>query len=139
MVSTDIIVGFPGETDEQFSRTLELIERVRPDITNITMFSARPGTAAKTMKGRVSTNVVKGRSRVLTDAVKRVRLEQNRSHVGKTYDIVVTEKGKEGTGTMMGRTESYRVVVFDGCAEVGSRVEVGIKSGNDRYLLGSVI
>ena len=64
-IATDVIVGFPGETDLQFKDTIDLLKKVKPDITNITRFSARPFTQAKTMKRRLKTEIVKERSKIL--------------------------------------------------------------------------
>src|SRR5437870_13060275 len=70
-LSTDAIVGFPGESEEQFEATMELIRRVRPDIVNVTRFSPRDGTPAATMPGQIVGWKVKERSRRLT----RLRLQ----------------------------------------------------------------
>jgi len=136
-VSTDVIIGFPTETDEQFNKTVELIKKVRPDIVNITRFSARPLTKAKTMKGRIPTEKVKERSRFLTDLCKKISNGKNREHVGKTYDVLVTERGKNKTFT--GRAENYKQVVIKEKVSLGDFVKVKIVGSADTYLLGKLI
>ena len=74
-----MIVGFPGETEESFQKTVDLIQKVKPDIVNITRFSARPGTKAKNMKGRIKTEIVKQRSKLLTNIFSNISLELNSS------------------------------------------------------------
>jgi len=136
-VSTDIIVGFPTETEEQFNKTVELIENVRPDIVNITRFSARPLTKAKVMKGRIPTEKVKERSKFLTDLCKKISNEKNREHVGKTYNVLVTEKGKNQT--FAGRAKNYKQVVIKEKVKIGDFVKVKIVGSADTYLLGKLI
>lgn len=75
-ISTDVIVGFPTESDEQFQHTVDLLKKVKPDITNITRYSARPYTKAKTMKGRITTNVVKQRSKMLSELCSKISEEK---------------------------------------------------------------
>jgi len=136
-VSTDVIVGFPTETNEQFNKTVELIKNIRPDITNITRFSARPLTKAKTMKGRIPTEKVKERSKFLTDLCRKISNEKNREHVGKTYNVLVTEKGKNQTFT--GRAENYKQVVIKEKVGLGDFLKVKIVDSADTYLLGKLI
>ncbi|MDH7517924.1 MAG: tRNA (N(6)-L-threonylcarbamoyladenosine(37)-C(2))-methylthiotransferase [Candidatus Thermoplasmatota archaeon] len=136
-VSTDVIVGFPTETDEQFKKTVQLIEKVRPDIVNITRFSARPLTKAKNMKGRIPTEKVKQRSKFLTDLCKKISNEKNREHIGKTYNVLVTERGKNQTFT--GRTDNYKQVVLKEKVGIGDFVKVKIIDSAGTYLLGKLI
>jgi len=136
-VSTDVIIGFPTETEEQFNKTVELIEKVRPDIVNITRFSARPLTKAKTMKGRIPTEKVKERSKFLTDLCRKISNEKNREHIGKIYDVLVTEKGKNQTFT--GRAENYKQVVIKEKVRIGDFAKVKIVDSADTYLLGKLI
>ena len=136
-VSTDIIVGFPTETDEQFQHTIDLLKKVKPDITNITRYSARPYTKAKTMKGRIRTDIVKERSRLLTKLCSEISKENNFNHIGKKYTLLTTEKGKNNT--MMGRTENYKPVVIEEKAEIGKFMPVEITSSAPTHLFGMLI
>jgi len=136
-LSTDVIVGFPTETDAQFDQTMQLISKMRPDIINITRFSARPQTPAKTMKGRVPTNIVKDRSQRVTKLCADLSLEKNQEHVGKTYTVLVTEKGKHKT--FKGRTESYKQVVLREQVTLGTFVNTEIIDAAQTYLVGKLI
>ena len=136
-VSTDIIVGFPTETDEQFWHTIDLLKKVKPDITNITRYSARPYTKAKAMEGRIRTDIVKGRSRLLTKLCSEVSKENNFNHIGKKYTLLITEEGKNNT--MIGRTENYKPVVIKEKVEIGKFIPVEITSSAPTHLFGMLI
>jgi threonylcarbamoyladenosine tRNA methylthiotransferase CDKAL1 len=136
-LSTDVIIGFPTETEEQFKRTIQLIKQIRPDITNITRFSARPLTTAKTMKNRIPTHIVKERSQQITKICSSISLEKNQKQKGKTYTVLVTEKGKHETVT--GRTESYKQVVLKEPVALGDFVRTEIIDAAPTYLVGKLI
>jgi MiaB-like tRNA modifying enzyme len=136
-LSTDVIIGFPTETEEQFNRTIELLKQIKPDIINITRFSARPLTTAKKMKGRIPTHMVKERSKRTTDICTKISLEKNQEHLRKTYMVLVTEKGKQKTFT--GRAENYKQVVLTEPVAVGDFVSVKIIDAAPTYLVGKLI
>jgi threonylcarbamoyladenosine tRNA methylthiotransferase CDKAL1 len=136
-VSTDVIVGFPGETEEQFKNTIDLLKKVKPDITNITRFSARPFTKAKQMKGRLKTEIVKERSKILTGLCNDISKEKNSSHIGKKYNILIIEKGKNNS--FVGRAENYKPVVIKDNVKIGDFISVKIERGAPTYLVGSII
>jgi threonylcarbamoyladenosine tRNA methylthiotransferase CDKAL1 len=136
-LSTDVIIGFPTETETQFHRTIELIEHIRPDITNITRFSARPMTTAKTMKGRIPTHIVKERSQHITTLCAAISLQKNQEHIGKTYRVLITEKGKHDTFT--GRAENYKQVVINEPVHLGDIVHTKIIQAAPTYLFGKII
>ena len=136
-LSTDVIIGFPTETIEQFNQTIDLLQTIKPDIINITRFSARPLTAAKTMKGRIPTHVVKERSKKITGICSKISSEKNQEHIGKTYIVLVTEKGKHETYT--GRTENYKQVVIKEPVTIGDFVYAEIIDVAPIYLVGKLI
>lgn len=136
-LSTDVIIGFPGETDEQFQRTIELLQNVQPDIINITRFSARPFTTAKTLKGRVPTHIVKERSTRITSICSKITLEKNKTHLGKHYSVLITEHGKHGTVT--GRAENYKQIVLKEPSRLGDIVSTEIVEAFQTYLVGRLI
>jgi len=136
-LSTDVIVGFPSETDEQFQRTIDLLKNVEPDITNITRFSARPYTKAKTMKGRIKTEIVKSRSKLLTELCNNISKNNNLKHIGKKYNVLVTKEGKNKT--YAGRAENYKPVVIKEKVEIGELINVDITKAASTYLVGSII
>lgn len=89
-VWTDIIVGFPGETEDDFKESLELLERVKPDFTNISRFGAMPGTKAAAMD-KLPTEILKERSRIMTQEVERISLEQNKKWLGWKGTVLINE------------------------------------------------
>ncbi len=134
-ISTDVIVGFPGESDESFENTLRLVERVKPDILNITRFSPRPKTPAIKWK-RPPTNKVKEWSRQITELHMenmRWRMEQL---IGKEVNVVVPSRGKRGF--FLGRTINYVPVVLKK-AEIGKFYRVEIKNIHSSHLEGEII
>ena len=119
-ISTDIIVGYPTETEDDFKKTVELIKKTKPEVVNISKFTPRPGTKAKKLK-QLSTKVIKQRSRKVSELVHEILNEADSKYVGKTVEVVVTEKGKA-------RMKNYKQVVVDSKNIVGSRIKVKIKS-----------
>ncbi len=115
-IATDIIVGYPTETDEDFEETLELIKRVKPDIVNLSKFTPRKGTKAALMK-QLPTQIIKARSVKAAKVIDEVIRQRNKEFEGKIFDVLITEKGK-------GRTKTYKQVVVDG--KIGSWVKVKI-------------
>jgi MiaB-like tRNA modifying enzyme len=136
-ISTDVIVGFPTETDEQFQHTINLLKTVKPDITNITRYSARPHTIAKTMDGRIKTEIVKERSKILSELCSTISKENNLSHIGKKYNVLVTELGKNKT--FVGRAENYKPIVLKEKVDIGEFIPVKVKDATSTYLVGSII
>lgn len=130
-LSTDVIVGYPGEDEESFLRTYEVIEDIRPDILNIKRFSPRPGTRAarlRDMPGRIK----KERSRSLSRLHSRIGMELNREFIGGRFIVLVTEEGKKST--MLGRTDSYKQVVL-GKGFLGEFKKVTVKNATSTYLV----
>jgi threonylcarbamoyladenosine tRNA methylthiotransferase CDKAL1 len=133
-LSTDIIVGFPGETDGDFQKSLELIERTKPDMVNITRFSSRPGTEAHSMKNRVPSRIAKDRSAILTD----LRFSQTDAKYGtfegRTFKALATERRAEGTTFL--RTSSYKPIVLPNVLELGKWYEVRVVGSEKAHLTG---
>ena len=121
-VSTDIIVGFPGETEDEFQQTLDLLRETEPDVVNISRYSARPGTEAARWKGRVRTDVVKDRSRRATVLARRIAKKRNSAWQGWEGEIVVDEVGR----VAQGRNRAYKPVVLEGPAELGAKIRVRV-------------
>jgi MiaB-like tRNA modifying enzyme len=136
-ISTDIIVGFPTETDNQFQNTIKLLKNIKPDITNITRFSARPYTKAKAMNGRIKTEIVKSRSKTLTYLSNKISKENNLKHIGMKYNALITEKGKNNT--YIGRTENYKPIVIPDKIRLGDFIPVKVIDAKTTYLVVSLI
>jgi MiaB-like tRNA modifying enzyme len=135
-VSTDLIAGFPGESDEDHKKSLDLIQKISPDTVNVTRFSPRPGTEAASMEqmhGRVS----KGRSRDITTTRFNEANERNKELIGTRMRVLVTENGKNGT--KIARSENYRPVIVSGDNELGTFVNVVIDDCEPTHLYGSVV
>jgi len=110
-LSTDIIVGFPTETDDDFRKTIELVKIVRPDITNISKFCPRPNTAAARMK-LLTTQVLKKRSVALSKICKKIILEQNKRYIGQVMECLVIDNNRR-----LARAPNFKQVFLDRRAE----------------------
>ncbi len=132
MVSTDIIVGYPTETEEAFWRSYELIRRTEPEIVNITRFSKRPFTPASKLKD-LPDWIKKERSRKLTRLAREIGLRRNRRFLGRSLRVLVTKRGKGGT--FMARADSYRPVIVER-GSLGEFVDVKVVDCTFNYLVG---
>ncbi len=130
VLSTDIIVGFPTENEESFWKSYELIREVKPDIVNITRFSARKGTPAAKMKD-IPDWIKKERSRKLTELSKEIGLRNNIKFIGRVENVLITKYGKNGT--FLSRTNSYRPVIIDK-GSIGEFRKVKIVDAKFNYL-----
>ncbi|MBM1154709.1 tRNA (N(6)-L-threonylcarbamoyladenosine(37)-C(2))-methylthiotransferase [archaeon] len=108
-IATDIIVGFPGETEEDFRATVSILQKAKPDIVNVAKFTPRPGTPAAKLK-QLPSQVVKERSRVLSKLVRRICLERNVLYEGIIVNALIT--GAAPFGGMEGRTRNYKPVIL---------------------------
>jgi tRNA-2-methylthio-N6-dimethylallyladenosine synthase len=107
-VSTDVIVGYPGETEEQFQRTLELLEEISFDVVHIQGFSPRPRTTAARQPDDVSQPEKKRRINLLLEAQRRIAEEANRRWLGRTLEVLVE---RVEAGELSGRSRQNRVVI----------------------------
>ncbi|MFO7677911.1 MAG: tRNA (N(6)-L-threonylcarbamoyladenosine(37)-C(2))-methylthiotransferase [Thermoplasmatota archaeon] len=135
-LSTDIIVGYPGETDEQFDNSVTLVKEIRPDIVNITRFSPRPLTKAKTLKNKVPTDIVKKRSKKITLVCKKILSDVNKEHIGNKYSVLIT---KHHNGFVVGRSDNYKPVLIKQHIDIGERVSVEIVNVQNIHLVGKLI
>jgi len=132
-IATDVIAGFPSETEKEFNETLQLIRKVRPDIVNISRFGARPNTAAQKMKRQIHGRTKKGRSRILSLFCRKIALKQNKKFIGRIEECLVSEKGaKEG---FIARSSSYKPVVIQENL-LGKFVKLKIIEARPTYLIG---
>lgn len=133
-ISTDIIVGYPTETEKDFGETIKLVREVKPDIVNISKFASRAGTVASRMR-KLPTDEVKERSRELSALVRRIGAEKNKKYEGRLVEALITEKGK----TPKGRTGNYKQVCILGEAKLGEKVRVRVTGSNHGSLFGKII
>jgi tRNA-2-methylthio-N6-dimethylallyladenosine synthase len=123
-ISTDVIVGFPGETERQFQNTVRLFKKIKFDMAYISQFSPRPGTAAEKMKDDVPKRERERRWKVLTEVLKETALEKNKKFIGKEIEVL-PEKYKDGF--LIGKSRHYKTVKFEGDKNlIGNFVKVKI-------------
>jgi tRNA-2-methylthio-N6-dimethylallyladenosine synthase len=136
-LTTDIIVGFPGETEEDFAQTLEVVEKVRYDGAFTFVFSARRGTEAAGMTEGIVPHPVKvERMGRLVEAVKRNAHERAQRFVGRTLEVLVEGPSRTDPERMRGRTRHNKVVNFAGLAQAGELTQVRIGSATSQTLSG---
>ncbi|HET8655851.1 MAG TPA: tRNA (N6-isopentenyl adenosine(37)-C2)-methylthiotransferase MiaB [Longimicrobiaceae bacterium] len=139
-LSTDVIVGFPGETDEEYEATLDLMRRVRYDDAFLYKYSLRDGTPATRLPREqfVDDEVAQARLTRLIDLHREIQSEINRAEVGRVVEVLVEREGRRGG--LQGRTESNKVVTFDGAAElIGEFVEVRLESTTGATFAGELL
>ena len=137
-LSTDIIVGYPTETEEDFEKTLDIVKKVRYDSAFTFIFSPRPNTPAAKLK-EIDENIVKDRFNRLTDLMNSIQLENHEGTIGNRYEILV-ESYNEREHTLEGRNPYGRLVVFDGEREdIGKIVEVEIEKINTFTSFGRMV
>ncbi|MBI2411097.1 MAG: tRNA (N6-isopentenyl adenosine(37)-C2)-methylthiotransferase MiaB [Candidatus Kerfeldbacteria bacterium] len=136
-VSTDIIVGFCGETPEQFEKTIEAMERGRYDLAFIAQYSPRPGAVAeKRFEDTVSKEEKVRRDKTLTEVLKRTALENNQRLVGKIIPVLV-ENASRKSGMMLGRSEGLKSVEFAGDESlIGQFIDMKITQADSWRLYG---
>jgi tRNA-2-methylthio-N6-dimethylallyladenosine synthase len=137
-LSTDLIVGFPGESDEDFEQTLELLREVRFASLYAFKYSPRPGTAAPRLDGAIAPEVGDERLQRLFALQEGIQREINASLVGKEFEIIVTGWGKQ-PGTQNGRTPCHRVIHFETGSDpvtLGGTTRVQVESASSYSLQG---
>ena len=137
-ISTDIIVGFPGETEEDFAATLEVTQRAAFDSAFTFEYSPRPRTAAAAMDGHLDPAVVNARYRRLADLTRRLSRASNARQVGTVQQLLIEGPSKTDPSRMSGRTRTNRLVHVPAAAgvEAGSLVHARLTEAASHYLLG---
>ena len=136
-LTTDIIVGFPGETEEDFSETMDVIEKVRFDSAFTFLYSKRTGTPAAKMEEQVPEEVAKERFQRLLSAVQRISAEQAMRFAGRTMTVLVEEVNRQDPSLVTGRLANNAVVHFPGdAALIGQIVPVTLSECKGFYYVG---
>jgi tRNA-2-methylthio-N6-dimethylallyladenosine synthase len=135
-LTTDIIAGFPGETDEDFERTLEVVDQVAYDGAFTFVFSPRRGTEAATMEGQVPHPVKQERMKRLVDLVQARAKERAQRFVGRTIDVLVEGPSRTDPTRLRGRSRHNKAVNFEGTAQPGELVDVEVTKATSQTLLG---
>ncbi len=139
-ISSDFIVGFPGETEENFNETMELIKEIGFDQSFSFVYSPRPGTEAAKMEDATELEVKKQRLSLLQKQIARQSGRISASMVGTEQEVIVYQESKQKNGQISGRTENNRVVNFDGPIElIGELVKVKITEALPNSLRAEMI
>jgi threonylcarbamoyladenosine tRNA methylthiotransferase CDKAL1 len=134
-ISTDVIVGFPGETENDFNETINILEKTKPEIVNISRYGLRPNTIAFKMKPQVYGWIKKKRSRILTELCGKYSFNANQKLINSVQKVLVSETGRKGN--FIGRTNNYRPVVVKKDLR-GNFIEVKIVSAKKSFVSSSV-
>lgn len=139
-LTTDIIVGFPGETEEDFKDTLSIVEQVKFDQAFTFIYSKRTGTPAATMEEQIPEDIIKERFNRLLTLVNTISNERIRRFEGQTKPVLVEEINHQDANLVTGRTEENITVHFPGTKElIGTTVEVKLAESKGFYFLGERI
>jgi len=136
-IATDFITGFPEESEIEFEDSVRLLETAKPVVVNISRFQLRPGTFAVKMSNHVQGNVSNERSRRLTEAFKRVSLEQNKKWIGWEGDAIVEQQVKHGA--WCARNMCYKPIILRGKYALGQKVRVCIEDATTLDLRAVVL
>ncbi|MQA74357.1 MAG: tRNA (N6-isopentenyl adenosine(37)-C2)-methylthiotransferase MiaB [Solirubrobacterales bacterium] len=135
-LTTDIIVGFPGETERDFAETLEVVEAVGYDGAFTFVFSPRRGTEAATLEGRLAHPVKRERMERLVEAVQRRARERAQRFVGRTMEVLVEGPSRTDPARLRGRSRHNKAVNFEGTGAPGDLIEVEIDAATSMTLSG---
>lgn len=140
VLTTDIIVGFPGETEEQFEETLSLMREVKYDSAYTFIYSPREGTPAAVMEDNVPMEVKKERLKRLNEVVNEYSRFSNDTMQGQIVEVLVEGESKNNTRVLAGRTRSNKLVHFEGGSElIGQFVNVEITDAMTWYIKGNIV
>jgi tRNA-2-methylthio-N6-dimethylallyladenosine synthase len=138
-ITSDLIVGFPGEEEQDFEQTLAVVNRVRFDAAFTFLYSPRSGTPASEMENQVSTGVKHERLLRLNEIQYGIALEENKRLEGKKLEVLVEGPSKTNPDRLTGRTRTNRIVIFEGPHSlIGKLVEVEIIEANTFTLIGRI-
>lgn len=133
-ISTDVIVGFPGETEQDFQDTIQLIKDTRPDVVNLSRYSQRPGTKAAEMV-QLDVVQIKDRSKELFNLINQITLQNNQQWIGWSGDVLFDEQTDD---MVRGRNFAYKPIFVDGMAKVGDKVRVRVTRVTNHGLYGLI-
>ncbi|MBI4010615.1 MAG: tRNA (N(6)-L-threonylcarbamoyladenosine(37)-C(2))-methylthiotransferase [Candidatus Aenigmarchaeota archaeon] len=131
---TDIIVGHPGETEDDFEQTLNLIKEVKPDAVHISKFGPRPGTPAAKME-KINTEIISERSKILHDLARKISLENNQKWLGWKGEIIIDE---EEENFVEGRNFAYKPIIIKEKINLGSIIDVKVVDVKENFLVGNL-
>ena len=139
-MSTDIIVGFPGETEEDFEETLSLVREVEYDSAFTFLYSIRKGTPAEKYEDQIPEEIKHERFNRLVEAVNEISERKNKAYLGKIEKVLVEGTSKTDDNTLTGRTDGFKLVNFPGDeALIGETVDVEITDAKTFSLMGRIV
>ncbi len=139
VLATDVIIGFPGESEADYEATKFLLKTIRPTIVNLSKYTDRPGTKAARMTNKIPSQIKSQRSRKLTQIVKGITEQNLKKWVGWKGKVIIDEKGKE-PHQFQGRNSSYLPVILEESnGKIGQFVEVQITAAGKSFLIGEII
>ena len=133
-ISTDVIVGFPSETEEDFQKTIQLLDETEPDVVNLSRYSARPGTDAAEWK-QIDVAEVKRRSKVIFEQINKISINNNKKWIGWKGKVLFDEKTDDG---VKGRNYAYKPVFVQNKVDIGQSHIVEITNATVNTLLGKI-
>ncbi|MEJ2260375.1 MAG: tRNA (N(6)-L-threonylcarbamoyladenosine(37)-C(2))-methylthiotransferase [Nitrosopumilaceae archaeon] len=133
-ISSDIIVGFPSETETDFDMTVDLIKETRPDVVNLSRYSARPGTEAAEWE-QIDVSEVKRRSKIIFDLINQISFENNQKWIGWKGQVLFDEKTEEG---IKGRNLAYKSIFVSDPVKIGQVCDVEITDATKHSLIGKI-
>ena len=137
--TTDIIVGFPGETEEDFEDTLEVVKQVKFEQVFMFIYSRRVGTPGDRMENQIPEEMKHKRFNRLKELVENQIAENNQTYLGTIQKVIVEGTSKNNEKMLTGRTDSNKVVIFEGKEElIGTMVQIKIVSEHMWYLKGKI-
>ena len=139
-ITTDIIVGFPGETDEEFQETLEVVSKVKFDTAFMFKYSSRPGTKASHYTDQIDEKTKQKRLQTLIEFQQNISLMNNRKKIGQNLDVIIEKISKKSINQWAGRTESNTWVIFDKNSfnKIGDVVNINILDARGITLFGKI-
>jgi tRNA-2-methylthio-N6-dimethylallyladenosine synthase len=139
-VTSDIIVGFPGETEEEFNATCEVVAEAEYDSAYLFQFSPRPGTEAAEMKDQfISHEVMSERFQILQAILQRSALRKHEARVGRVEDVLVEGPSKRQPDLVSGRTRQNKLIHFEAKLAPGSRATVRVTKAAPHHLVGELV
>ena len=133
-ISTDIIVGFPSETEEDFQKTLALLDETKPDVVNLSKYSARPGTDAAELK-QIDAAEIKRRSKIIFEQINKISMESNKKWIGWKGKVLFDENTEEG---IKGRNYAYKPIAVQEDVKIGDSYIVEIIDATRKRLIGKI-
>ena len=133
-ISTDIIVGFPTETDEDFADTVELLKETKPEVVNLSRYSARPGTEAAEWD-QIDVATVKQRSKIIFDLTNQISFENNKEWIGWKGNVLFDEHTDDG---IKGRNFAYKPIFVRDEVKIGQSHAVKITQATNHSLIGEI-